>query len=246
VLVSVLQWNVWSQEDIGNIASFLKAQDADIVCLQELGIGYPGQSVANTPQFIAEQLGYHHFYQEIPIEDDERTIVLANGIFSRFPIMSTGFSWINRPQGDGGYDDQHRAYIEADLDLDGRTLHIGTTHMSYTHRFGHTCRKQEETDLLLDELAKHSDNFIFTGDLNALPGSYTISSIEALLKDAGPPHEHKSWTTKPFSYDGFDETELNWRPDYVFASPDVEILSSEILETKYSDHLPILTELFLP
>ena len=52
-----------------------------------------------------------------------------------------------------------------------------------------------------------------------------------------------TWTTKPFDYGGFAETELRWRLDYAFATPDLEITSAKIVETEYSDHLPILVEL---
>jgi endonuclease/exonuclease/phosphatase (EEP) superfamily protein YafD len=49
-----------------------------------------------------------------------------------------------------------------------------------------------------------------------------------------------TWTTKPFDYGDFSEHGLNWLLDYVFAAADIKIVSSEIISTEYSDHLPIL------
>jgi endonuclease/exonuclease/phosphatase (EEP) superfamily protein YafD len=92
-------------------------------------------------------------------------------------------------------------------------------------------------------LASKKDNYVVTGDLNATPDSYLVPKIEKLLSHAGPKYEVKTWTTKPFSYNGFDETELNWRLDYVFATSDVCVVSSEVVPTEYSDHLPIITQL---
>jgi endonuclease/exonuclease/phosphatase family metal-dependent hydrolase len=241
---SVLQWNVWYMEDIRNIATFLKEHPADIICLQELTINFPGREIKDGPAYIAEQLGYHYYHKGLTIEStDGETIMLANGIFSRFPITGSRFAWINEPKSGGGYSDEYRAYIEVALDVDGQMVHIGTTHMSYTHRFQETPEKKEETQRLMDELKRHDNNVVFTGDLNAIPGSYTISAISELLANAGPDVSQKSWTTKPFSYNGFEESDLNWRLDYVFASSDLKIESSKILPTDYSDHLPILTEL---
>ncbi|HUC19940.1 MAG TPA: endonuclease/exonuclease/phosphatase family protein [Candidatus Polarisedimenticolaceae bacterium] len=241
--ISVLQWNIWYKEDIRNIAGFIKSQNADIVCLQELTVNHPEQTIKDAPAYIAQQLGYEYHYKELPIVSLEgESIMLANGIFSRFPITKKRFAWINRPKNNGGSGNEYRVYIEASLDVGGKNLHVGTTHMSYTERFESTPRKREETDCLVGELSKHDTSFIFTGDLNAAPSSYTIDEVQHLLQNAGPDVNQKTWTTKPFSYGEFKETELNWRLDYVFATRDIKVLSSEILQPEYSDHLPILTK----
>lgn len=240
--ISLLQWNIWYKEDLTRIADFLKKQKADVICLQELTINSRDQSIKNGPVYIADQLGYHYYCKELPIEStDGKAMTLANGIFSRFPITAKKFSWINEPKDAGGYDDEFRAYVGITLEAESSIIHIGTTHMSYTHRFEPTPNKQRETDSLINNLSEHSSRFIFAGDLNALPGSYTLTNIEALMQNAGPGLKDKTWATKPFSYNGFEETELNWRLDYVFNTKDIKVLSSRIVETNYSDHLPILT-----
>lgn len=242
--ISVLQWNIWYQEDIANIASFIKANKADVICLQELTLNYVGQTVIDTPKYIAEQLGYNYYCKELPIEStDGVTMMLANGIFSRFSITNKRYAWINQPKDGGGYSDEYRAYVEVELDVEGDKVWIGTTHMSYTHGFEDTPQKKQETDLLLSELAKHETKFIFMGDLNAPQGSYTINSIDKLIENTGPDTQQKTWTTKPFSYNGFEETELNWRLDYVYKTRDIKTTSAKILATDYSDHLPVFAEL---
>ena len=82
-------------------------------------------------------------------------------------------------------------------------------------------------------------NFVFTGDLNAPPGTPTIDKVSEHLANVGPDFTEKTWTTKPFSYDGFEEMKLNWRLDYIFATKDIETISTEVLKTAYSDHLPV-------
>ena len=81
-----------------------------------------------------------------------------------------------------------------------------------------------------------------SGDFNVTENSNLIKNLAHHLQNAGPDYSHKTWTTKPFSYLGFETDKLNYRLDYVFATPDINIVSAKILNTEYSDHLPILIE----
>lgn len=151
------------------------------------------------------------------------------------------FCWTHEISGVGGFSNEKRVYIETDIDIKGQQLTIGTTHMSYTDRFEITSSKKQETDKLIKFISKNKSKFILTGDMNAIPGSYTIDRIETILKNTGPDYKNKTWTTKPFSYNGFEENELNWRLDHIFASSDIKLVESKVLNTEYSDHLPILS-----
>jgi len=241
--ISVLQWNVLYLQNVHNIATYLKANPADIICLQELTVNHPDQPEPDTPEYIAAQLGYQHYTigSQFKMEGQD-DVKIVDGIFSRFPITHKRSVWINEPIGTGGYDDEYRPYIEIKVDVEGTALTIATTHMSYTDRFEVTDRKSEESDKLIIELRKNKEKYVFTGDLNVTPDSYTIQEISKVLNHAGPEYSQKTWTTKPFSYRGFEEKELNWRLDYVFASKDIKVSSSEIETTEFSDHLPVRTE----
>jgi len=140
------------------------------------------------------------------------------------------------------YSKEGRVYIETIIEVDGKKITIATTHMSYTHKFVLTPKKEAETNKMIEILKEKNSNFIFTGDLNSPPDSYTINELSKLLKNAGPTLEQNTWTTKPFSYNGFNADTLNWRLDYCFVTPDIEVKSSQIIDTPYSDHLPILIE----
>ena len=192
---------------------------------------------------MIETLDYNYYAPLIPLRELEgQELSLANGIFTKYPIKSQRRVWINEPKGEGGYDDEYRAYVEVVLDIDGHDLTVGTVHMSYTHCFEVTEPKIAETDKLVTELQKPTTPFIFTGDLNATDGSYTIQAVDKVLIDAGPKHDQNTWTTKPFSYQGFEEDQLNWRLDYAFTNDQIRGLTSRTINTDYSDHLPLLVE----
>ena len=234
--ISILQWNVWYKEDIHNIASFLKTYKADIICLQELTIGYQ-QSEPHTVQYIAKTLDYRHYGQGMTTPG--RDWIQANAIFTKFPILNKQYHYINEPIGTNGFDDEYRSYIETTLEVNEKQLTVGTTHMSYTDAFTETQRKAKETDKLIALLNQKKQNYILTGDLNAMPTSSTIQKIKHVLRHVGPSFDQKTWTTKPFSYNGFEADKLDWRLDYAFATQDVRIVSTEIVQTNFSDHLPI-------
>lgn len=239
--IKILQWNVWYLEDIKNIAAFLKENKADIICLQELTIDFDKQNNIHTPEYIAKELGYNAHYQEIAFAD--KSVKLANAIFSKYELSDTRTVWVNQEQGSGDYDDENRAYVEARVNFDGKELTVGTVHMSYTHAFEPSERKLQETDALVEAIKDNSQNFVLTGDFNAQPDSEVIKRIESHVKNLGPDYDQKTWTTKPFSYNGFEADTLDWRLDYIFGSSDIVVNSSEVLQTEFSDHLPVIVEL---
>lgn len=243
--ITILQWNIWYKEPISHIVELLKQYNPDIICLQETTHFYPGQEATNTIRHISEKLGYNYAEKTIAIEGEDW--LQGNGILSRFPILAQQSHWINRPIGSvQDYDNEHRAYIEAKLRIDAhRELTVATTHMSYTDGLKETERKCTETDELLEFIKLHSKNYIFTGDLNAPPNSYSIKKIGSYLNNAGPDFSQATWTTKPFSHNGFIASTLDWRLDYIFTSKDLSVQISEILPTNYSDHLPIYARIVL-
>jgi len=238
--ISLLQWNIWYKEDIRSVARFLREHPADVICLQELTIQRTPE-VGHGPDYIAKQLGFYYAYKEIDL--GEGKMPMANGIFSRYPIVNTNWQWVNTPTGTGHYDDEYRAYIEAMIEIDGKRITVATTHLSYTNHFVHTARKAQETNNLAAILHTKQQNYILTGDFNATPDSPTIQKISGILHNVGPDLTEPTWTTKPFSYDGFDETQLRWRLDYIFATPEVQVVQAQILQTDYSDHLPIMAHI---
>lgn len=241
--VSILQWNIWYLEDIKNIAQFLSENKADVICLQELTINFDKQNNIHTPNYIAEQLGCHVYFQEIAFAGKE--MKLANAVFSKYPITNTRTVWVNKEQGSGNYDDENRAYVEATLDVGGEELTIGTVHMSYTHKFEPSERKLAETTNLVEAIEQNKKRFVLTGDFNAVPGSQVLTAIEQALTNCGPEYSVNTWTTKPFSYGGFEANTLDWRLDYIFATNDIKASKAQILSTGYSDHLPVLVEIEL-
>jgi endonuclease/exonuclease/phosphatase family metal-dependent hydrolase len=237
--VSVLQWNVWYEESIERVLAFLRTHPTDIICLQELTKGYMQQTHENTWEYLAKNLEHTYHVQEVPIVTPATQWSQANAILSKFPISDTRSEWINEPVEGDDYDDQYRSYIEVKVRIGKKELAIGTTHMSYAEGAAAASRKEQEIRRLLDVIDTKRQAYILTGDFNAVPDSYTVREVEKRLLHVGPSYKHNTWTTKPHDFGNAVIDALDWRYDYIFATKDMQVISSEIVSTDVSDHLPV-------
>ena len=159
------------------------------------------------------------------------------GIYTKYPILNKYEKYIQNPSNSEDYSKEGRIYLETEIKIKDKILTVGTAHLSYTHKFEETELKDKEIDNLIEILKYKKENYIFCGDLNTNKESSYIKKIEQYLINYDTTN---TWTTKPFSYNGFIENSLNWKLDYVFSTQDVVIKDIQVLDTEYSDHLPIL------
>lgn len=239
MIVTIIQWNILFKEKPENIVKFLKQSNADIICAQEvIRDSRKGLDVA---KYISENLGFEYFYHDADTWDNHQgKEAQGNAIFSRFPIIDTNHVYVQQlKHNPTNALSEGRIYVEIKVNINSKVFTIGTTHLSYSHRFEIISQKKEEIDTLLNIVKKMKKYYIFAGDLNSTPNSYTITQLKKLLSHSGPDYKLKTWTTKPFEYKGFKENDLNWRLDYVFNTKDICVNESKIIECQYSDHLPV-------
>ena len=233
--IKILQWNIWYKENIDNIITELKRIDADIVCLQELCV--TASDFSNVEKI--KDLYPYVYYEIADTFSDNRS--QGNAILSKHPFLETFSKFVQeQSENKNDYSKEGRIYLQAKINIEGSFISVGTTHLSYTHKFEETELKDFEIDKLLSYLIPNKDKFIFLGDLNTTKGSKYIKKISNHLRYY---NTQNTWTTKPFSYMGFEEQNLNWKLDYVFTSKDLVCNNVSLIETIFSDHLPIIVEL---
>ncbi len=239
-----MQWNILYKEKAENIIALLNSVKPDIFCFQELCIDSvynPG--IRDIARYIAEKLGVRYYFETAFTKPDaEEVKSIGNAVFSRFPIVGKRH-FFTKEAGSHvtDFSDEGRVYVEAEIQTDEQKfLQVGTVHLSYIHKFMMTEAKIKEVNRLVDGVKDKSKSYILTGDLNSTPDSYAIQELQKYFINAGPPFDEPTWTTKPFDHRGFREKSLRWRLDYIFVTKDIRIVSSEIIKTDYSDHLPIL------
>lgn len=235
--MKLLQWNIWNNEKVENIAKELKRFDADVACLQEVCITQNDFSTINKLNQV-----YPFVYFAVA-EHFTNGRIQGNAILSKYKLHSKQRSFVRKRSGKlNNYAGEGRIFISAKIKIDNKTICIGTTHLSFTPNLQETAEKDLEIKKLLKILKRHRKHFIFAGDLNAGESSKYVKQIEKLLTRCDTSN---TWTTKPFSYQGFVENELNWKIDHVFTSSDLVVKNAKVMKTKFSDHLPIMAEIDL-
>ena len=241
--IKLLQWNILFKEDIENIVKTIQEINPDIVSLQELTIKAKyNPTIPNTPEHIAKMLDYEYYFQVAHRwENDPELAAIGNGIFTRFPIEKSSFSQVREePMANIAGSDEGRVYVESVIKVGEKSLTVGNVHLSFTDHFEEDGAKKKETDSLIEIIKQKQKDFIFSGDLNSIPDSYTINQVNKYLVNCGPSFDQHTWTTRPLTEPTFGEGRLAWRLDYIFATKDVRVQDASILEVEYSDHLPIL------
>jgi len=240
--LKILQWNIWGREKVENILKLVKRVNSDILCFQELMIGATYNNGRDVAKIISEKTGLEYNFALAHKADDGR--ILGNGIFSRFKIIKNSNFFIADSKNSNDYSSQGRSCAVSKIKISNKkNITIATAHSSYNNKFIENEAKLNEIKRLVNFFKNNTHRLVFTGDLNIAPSAESIRQIEKHLVHCGPDYKKPTWTTKPFSYKGFEEDKLRWRLDYAFATKDIKIINSKIIQTEYSDHLPILVEI---
>jgi len=169
--LKILQWNIWYKEKSKNIVRVLKKVDADIICVQEI-IQHLGKNI-DIARDIANKLGYNYFYKEAEtwsnrdIKENQ-----GNAIYSKLPILNKTYKYVQKPKHNPpDATNEGRVYIEIEVNWNKQAFTIGTTHLSYSHRFKITPHRKKEIDKLVDIVKCKKSSYIFAGDLNSVPAS---------------------------------------------------------------------------
>ena len=231
------------QETISEIRRFLDAEKVDIVCMQEFFCSDTSHVGKLFPSFP-----YHYYNQNA-----DRKSFRGNIIFSRYPILN---------EGELPFADNNRSSIYVDLNLNGRLCRVYTTHFKSNNislnamvdrvrnyqeapdeillahlRIREAFRiRANQVELITNHLQTVDIPFVFCGDLNDTPVSYTYHRLQRGLNDsfrnAGK---------------GFGATfRYLWptiRIDYILYSDAFSIKSHTTAKVPFSDHYPIITEL---
>ena len=201
---------------------------ADICGLNEMfDVGTESRFGAQTKK-LAEltNMPYHYFARAI---DEVGYGPYGNGLISKIPFKSVETVIIPDPDPKttvGGFYET-RCVLKAVLE-NGLTILV-------TH-FG-LCPDEQESAVNTVMKLLPNEKCIFMGDLNVDPDNPVLRPIRKKMKDAG---------------ELFGNVKLSWpsdkpkiKIDYIFATPDIEIISADIPDVVSSDHRPHIAEISL-
>lgn len=264
--IRVVSWNVARfieparNNNLGSITrkkmlALLRAQQADIVCLQEF---YTSDNPAfyNNIRAIQQELDLRYYY--FPFDKDGDRNYYSSIIFSKFPIVDSSFLRYPRPS-------QPEALVQADIKIGLDTVRFFTTHLQ-SQRFDkmdywrmEKIRSREDSLVyhsiplvgklkrgivirsmqadIIDQVRSNSPYpVIITGDLNDVPNSYTYFKVRGSLKDAFLETGYGIGRT-------FRSLSPTLRIDYIFADPRFTVQQFKREKKNYSDHYMIVADI---
>lgn len=235
----------------------IKQQNADILCLQEF-------HTANNkrPEFYdniepIKQLGYPYYYFSFDTDGDD--LFYSSIIFSRFPVIDSGFVRYPRPT-------LPDVLLHADFKIGNDTIRVYTTHLQ-SLQFGRNdyarmeklkggdslisnskniltkikrgfTNRSIQAGIIDDVLAVNPHPVLLCADLNDVPNSYTYQEVRGDLQDA--------FLKKGFgigrTFAGLSPT---LRIDYIFADDHFRIKQFNRITKKLSDHYMLVADVEL-
>jgi len=218
--------------DIDRIVNLIKAEDPDIVGLNEVDLGAVKTGWVDLPSYFAHKLGMYFYYGPTFYEH------YGNVILSKYPILKADtFDLPVIVEGS-----EPRAVIRAVIEINSQNWTIYVTHLSTKHN---------------DRLAQIDYNYsnsipsiinqsaftrvVWMGDFN-----FDFNSTEYLMLNASV---NKFRDTYPFVNSdpgytgGFDDDAVpHRRIDYILCSPDRVPTESKVICSIASDHCAVVTK----
>ncbi len=199
--------------------------DADIVGLNEMrSLGKDPNEYGRQVEELSSLTGIENYYFAKAIEFPKGPY--GNAMLSKLKIESAESVTIPDPD-PKGYDGYYetRCVLKAKLE-GGITLLV-------THFGLNPDEHKNAVDTVMSLLPDKKG--ILMGDFNVLPDNEVLAPIRARMKDTADIFE-----TKKFSFPSDDP---NRKIDYIFVTPDIEVVSADIPEIVASDHRPHTAEI---
>jgi endonuclease/exonuclease/phosphatase family metal-dependent hydrolase len=269
--IRILTWNVRSWDEFAEskknnfdhrtkMMEFLQQQNADILCFQEFFESHNEKDFPENIAYIQKQLKFPYYFFSKDYHRYDMAHESGVIIFSKYPITdSVKIKYIKK--------DNIRAtesLIAADINVDGKTIRIFTTHLQSVLFRNKDFRnieiiknvddsvleasksivkklrrayslRSEQADLVREQIDQSPYPAIICGDFNDVPNSYTYFRIRGNRQDA--------FIKKGF---GIGRTYVNLSPtlriDYIMADPKFTILQCQRINLPYSDHHPVMAD----
>lgn len=223
-------------------AALLRAEDPDVVLLQEADTPRFTSGDVDVAGYLAQTLGYHLAYGQ-----PTRAQAFGGAILSRHPIVE----WHTHPLPSNS---DNRWFTEAKLDVAGKEVWVASVHFGLPRE-----DRLAQTTALLQHYAERGGPYVVAGDFNSCPHGLcpegqqagdavddiypqlTARLDDAWVRTGGDANDTAAWT--------YDATQPYERIDYAFVTADVEVVSYRVVRTdaavRASDHLPVAVELRL-
>lgn len=243
--MKLISLNIERSKHLDLVLPFLREQQADVVCLQEVierDFDALQEAIGAVERVYAPCI-YHPAEIELALEGD--------AIFSRVPLASQEVRYYRGTADDiktmrlsekgdptDAATDQTCALVLVDVEIEDARFSVGTTHFTWTPKGAATDEQRTDMRALLSILGERE--VVLTGDFNAPRGGEIFAMLAERFKDNVPPH-HKTSIDITIHRAGRDRPHelADKMVDGLFTSSDYVAESVELVNG-VSDHMAIV------
>ncbi len=232
------------------IETFVKRENPDILCLQEVFNGDARQptnyhSIERLKTLLPEYFSYYspELLEIAPMGQGDT----GNAIYSRFPISEEKTVFLHeeyrkllRPRREDDFSHYPKNLQSVVVTIEGKPLHVCNMHGIWGLDGADTKERLRMSKLILKEI-KGKKPLVLMGDFNIKPDTKTIEAIESKLVNVFKGLLTTSFNMEHKKNPGYATAVV----DMFFASDDVKILSKSVPSDDVSDHRPLLVKIEL-
>jgi endonuclease/exonuclease/phosphatase family metal-dependent hydrolase len=238
--LTVMSFNIHQGRDVGGTldldrtAAVVRAQDADLVALQEVGRHWSADSAfrdqaADLAALLDMDAVFAANLDRDPPAPGSPRRQYGTAILSSRPLLASEHVLLPR----ASEESEQRGMQVVDVDLDGAPLRLHNTHLGVSVQ-----DRELQVAAILAEAAGASGPHALLGDFNARPSAPDLAPLFDRLRDA--------WA---LAGDGdgftFPVPVATARIDYVLVSPELSVAGVRIPPLTGSDHFPLVADLTL-
>ncbi|HEX9153267.1 MAG TPA: endonuclease/exonuclease/phosphatase family protein [Candidatus Saccharimonadales bacterium] len=191
--MKLIQLNVWQGRIIAHAARFLKQEDPDILCLQEVYTAeqpVPSWDAFSAMEIIREALPHKYlfFAPLFSFKVAGRPVTMGNAILSRFPIHDEFVEFTNDHYvEDAALEDigvNIRNYQACEIELPGnKRLSLINHHGLWSRDQNGSQTSRENMEVVKQKADTMPRPLIVTGDMNVTPDSETMKVFDGSLEN---------------------------------------------------------------
>ena len=239
--LTLVSLNIERSKHLDLVEQFLMKEKPDVTCVQEL--------MENDIERISHALpNARSFYVPMAMHSDQAVYPIGIGVFSSLPMRRTSAHYYVgeastlrdiRQAESATYNNFNRMLAVADIENDGETYQIATTHFTWTPDGTPDEFQRRDMKGLINVLGTLGE-FVLCGDFNAPRGGEMFAELASRYKDNIPP-EYKTSLNASFHRSGKTRAHelVDKMVDGIFSTPTYDV-SGVRLVSGVSDHCAIV------
>jgi endonuclease/exonuclease/phosphatase family metal-dependent hydrolase len=221
--------------DLARTAEVIRAQQPDLVALQEVSRHWAAESEfrdqpAELERLLEMPCVFGANLDRDPLAPGAPRRQYGTAVLSAWPVLASQNILLPR----SSTENEQRGLLVVDVDLDGAPFRLHNTHLSVS-----ADDRPLQVEAILAEADEAAVPHALLGDLNAPPTAPELRPLFERWRDAwSVAGEGDSFT--------FPAAAPRVRIDYVLVSPQLRVSAARVPALQGSDHLPLVAELALP